>query len=167
MAVTDYYSIIAPGYEELYGEEQLKKFSEIDGFLSVSPGDSVLDVGCGTGLVTNLLAQEAQLVVGIDLANAMIAKAKKRTGPLYAVADAEALPFRDKAFDKVIALTSVQNAQNPTAVLLEILRVCKEKAAVTVPKRWAGVEATRTILSGHDLRIVEGERDIYFLATVG
>ncbi len=166
MAVKDYYSMIVPCYEELYGEEQLKKFSDISEFLSISVDDFVLDMGCGTGLVTTLLARVAGSVVGIDVAKGMISEARRKTGPLYVVADAAALPFRDKAFNKVIALTVMQNVDNPNVALLEILRVCRQKAVITVPKRWIGLGAITAFLSGLYLTIFEGDKDIYLLVTL-
>ena len=47
-----YYDDISSGYEELHKEEQLKKVSSIKKHLKVNSSDKLLDVGCGTGLMT-------------------------------------------------------------------------------------------------------------------
>lgn len=61
----------------------------------------VLDVGCGTGLVTNHLAQYHKEVVGSDKEQGMIDRIKKEKNTSFVVAPAEELPFKDNTFDLV------------------------------------------------------------------
>jgi SAM-dependent methyltransferase len=82
--------------------------------LDVSP-ERVLDLGTGTGVAARFLAQrfpEAE-VVGVDLAPAMIEKARELLPPELAarvrfeVADASVLPYPDEAFDLVVLLNMI------------------------------------------------------------
>lgn len=79
--------------------------------LEVAPGDSILDIGCGTGVLTRMIADRLDPeagggAVGIDAAAKMIRVARrKREGPgcRFETAAAERLPFEDAAFDGVVS----------------------------------------------------------------
>lgn len=90
---------------------------------------SILDIGCGTGTSTLLLAERASKIVGVDHDEAMIAEAKKisekKKLPIeYIVAPAEKLPFEDNTFDAVISGTAFHWFSTNEAVQ-EIKRVQK------------------------------------------
>jgi SAM-dependent methyltransferase len=98
--------------------------------LAVSPGDQVLDVGCGPGLLAAELAAEAGTggrVVGIDLSESMLALAGKRetatgSAPIELLsADAAELPFDDGTFDRA-AITQVYEYVGDTPKALAELR---------------------------------------------
>ncbi len=69
-----------------------QKLSEIAGYLA----GSVLDVGCGTGMLSKYI--KADLKVGIDISEEMAKYYSERFG-LCVVGDAEQMPFKDKSFD--------------------------------------------------------------------
>ncbi|MEA3247566.1 MAG: methyltransferase domain-containing protein, partial [Gemmatimonadota bacterium] len=76
------------------------------GIAALKPWEHVVDVGCGTGVVTRLAAEVVGpkgLVVGVDVEPGMIAVARSVTPPdtriEWRVANAETLPFDDKSFD--------------------------------------------------------------------
>lgn len=73
------------------------------------PGERVLDVACGTGIVARLAAERVGptgKVTGIDLTPGMLEVAKNATPPGRAIdwheASAEAMPLPDEAFDVVV-----------------------------------------------------------------
>jgi arsenite methyltransferase len=101
---------------------------------SLSPGDAVLDIGCGTGvdsLVAGRLVGAGGRVVGIDVTAAMIEKARAHQARLglghvaFQVADAEALPFPDNDFDAVISNGVFNLTLNKAKALAEVHRVLK------------------------------------------
>jgi ubiquinone/menaquinone biosynthesis C-methylase UbiE len=73
----------------------------------ISPGDPVADVGCGTGILTRLLAARGLDVVGIDPNEAMLAEARAAGGPArYRRGEAEATGLEDGS----VALVAVAQA---------------------------------------------------------
>jgi SAM-dependent methyltransferase len=68
-------------------------------------GKQVLDLGCGYGHYSELLARKGAKVLGIDRAELMIAEAKKRSGDLidYRVADIETVELPAESFDVVVS----------------------------------------------------------------
>jgi SAM-dependent methyltransferase len=104
----------------------------------VGPGDTVLDVACGPGLVACALAEVARHVTGIDLTPAMIEQAKARqqskglANLTWVVGDAVPLPLPDAAFSVVVTRYSFHHFLEPKAVLAEMVRVCRPGGRVAV-----------------------------------
>ena len=99
------------------------------------PGRRILDLGAGTGLAGRAaLAAGADRVVAADLAVAML----RRAGPAQhlVAADAAALPFRDRAFDLVVAAFCLNHLGRPGAALGEDRRVGRALAASTFAPGW-------------------------------
>ena len=72
------YNTFAKGYNELYGEEQLRKLKIIKSLLNLKSSDKLLDVGCGTGLSRMLNCK----ITGIDSCEELIKKSKIKTNKL-------------------------------------------------------------------------------------
>ncbi|MEI6225695.1 MAG: class I SAM-dependent methyltransferase [Deltaproteobacteria bacterium] len=100
---------------------------------SVGPGTRYLDVGCGSGLATEMAAARGADVFGVDAAEAMLSIARSRvpTG-VFRPGDLEELPFADESFDVVTGFNSLQYAGNPVAALREVGRVAKRGGSVVV-----------------------------------
>jgi SAM-dependent methyltransferase len=97
---------------------------------TLRPGERVLDVGCGTGVVTRLAAQEVGTggeAVGVDIEAGMLAVARSVTPPTPGIewrqADAQALPFDDGCFDVALCQMSLQFVKDRTRALTEMRRV--------------------------------------------
>ena len=71
------------------------------------PLQRALDVACGTGMSSVALAEHASIVVGVDVSDAMLASARSTSGVHYSLANAEHLPFPDRAFDAVTVCSGI------------------------------------------------------------
>jgi SAM-dependent methyltransferase len=93
----------------------------------------ILDAGCGSGgSVKKAIARGAK-VTGTDVAPEMLAICKQRVPEADChVADSEALPFPDHAFDSVIAINSLQFTETPVNALNEFARVAKPGAPLGI-----------------------------------
>jgi 2-polyprenyl-6-hydroxyphenyl methylase / 3-demethylubiquinone-9 3-methyltransferase len=92
-------------------------------------GCSVLDMGCGGGLLTNELAQAGHKVCGVDLSPGSLSFAQKkdRTGTVnYVLSPVETLPFPDASFDVVCAMDVLEHVACPAKVVEEASRVLKK-----------------------------------------
>jgi ubiquinone/menaquinone biosynthesis C-methylase UbiE len=109
---------------------------------NIQPGDRVLDVACGTGVVTRMAAERAGpggTVAGLDVTTGMVAVARAETPPSLSIdwyeANAESMPLPDAGFDVVLCQMSLQFISNKLAALREMRRVLVAggRAYVTVP----------------------------------
>jgi SAM-dependent methyltransferase len=100
--------------------------------LALSPGDGVLDVGCGTGNFTREFARSVGpdgLVVGLDVSQTMLARAVADTDAAgfdqvaYVRGDAEDAPFLDASFDAVCCFAALNLFAAPYAALDSFTRV--------------------------------------------
>ncbi len=92
------------------------------------PSQTLLDIGCGAGLLSNYCAKLGHLVTGIDLSDSSLALAEKESknpSTLYIKANAEALPFSDASFDVVSAMDLLEHVESPDLVIKEASRVLK------------------------------------------
>ena len=153
------YDLTAEMYDQRYGEEQEAKYKAALESVSLSGGDVVLDVGCGTGMFFRHLAEKVQKVVGVDLSKNLLLKAHERAKPLGNVhvvqADADHLPFKNGFFGRVFAFTVLQNMPKPAETLREFSRVAAPQASlvVTALKRAFSLEAFGELLDAVGLLV--------------
>jgi 2-polyprenyl-3-methyl-5-hydroxy-6-metoxy-1,4-benzoquinol methylase len=94
----------------------------LEPWLNVSPGTRVLDVGCGVGRWSRLLAARGALVTGIDLSETMIAESTRRAARerlsdrcRFLVQDSASLSTGER-FDLVLGVTVLQHILDPGAL---------------------------------------------------
>lgn len=101
--------------------------------LQAEPGESVLDVGCGTGYFTRRFAGEPGLrVVGVD-PNASWLEFARTHGAgheHYLLGTAQALPFADRSFDHSISVAALCFVADPKRAVREIVRVTRKRFAI-------------------------------------
>jgi SAM-dependent methyltransferase len=86
-----------------------------------------LDLGCGEGHNTRLLAGRGARVAAVDIAESFLSAAAgaDRAGISYLAGDGVALPFRTSAFDAVTAFMSLMDVADPERTLAEMARVLR------------------------------------------
>lgn len=115
------------------GYDVYRDYLNTPAFFDILPevaGLSGLDIGCGEGHNTRLLAKRGTHLIAIDISDVFIQYAKKLEGkePLgieYKVASAVDLPFEDAAFDFAVAFMSLMDIPETDLVLSEAYRVLK------------------------------------------
>jgi len=117
-------------------------------FVQAAP-QSLLDVGCGEGVLTHKWAQRIDgRVVGIDLDDPLLHEEwSKRTAPNleYLVMKAERMPFDDGEFDVASAIEVLEHVPDPEHTVAEMARVAKRWLLVSVPREplWRGLNMAR------------------------
>ena len=103
-----------------------QEFSTLLKLFTHKAGQSLLDVGCGTGYFSQRFKLSGLQVTGIDPNPAMIEFAKtKESQVTYIEGDALALPFADNSFDYCSAITSLCFIAEPEQAIAEMLRVSR------------------------------------------
>ncbi len=111
-------------------------------FAGVKPGQRVLDVGCGTGVVAVTAARVKAMVSGLDLTPELLEVAKHNSTLAgveveWREGDAEALPFDPGTFDVVLSQFGHMFAPRPEVAIAEMLRVLKPGGVIAF-STWPG-----------------------------
>jgi ubiquinone/menaquinone biosynthesis C-methylase UbiE len=135
----------AAGLYERYWAQQIEPAqSRLLELAAIAPGERVLDVACGTGLVTlraAALAGVAGEVIGTDISDQMVATAAGHVAGAEGIAkvqfermDAESLTFTDSSFDIALCSLGLMYAPDPRRAVEEMFRVLRHggRAAAAV-----------------------------------
>lgn len=133
-----------------YSKEDIDKFSEANlglgcgnplALAQIKKGDTVLDLGSGAGFDAFLCAKkvgETGKVIGVDMTEKMIEKAKKNAEKYnyqnieFKLGDIEELPLENESVDKIISNCVINLAPDKDKVFLEAFRVLKKQGELFV-----------------------------------
>ena len=128
------------------------------------PVPSVLDVGCGTGMLSERLlgAFPSCRLTSVDLSPAMVERARARLAGRAEVreADAERLPFHDGAFDLVVCNDSFHHYPDPDRAAFQMWRVLRKGGALVLGDVWQPAPA-RAVMNAWMPFSHEGDVRIY------
>ncbi|HTX10979.1 MAG TPA: class I SAM-dependent methyltransferase [Solirubrobacteraceae bacterium] len=131
--IRDYYEDL---WEGLTGELEPPLLGPRLAFLrdEVRPGDRALDLGCGTGEFTAALARAGAEVVGADVAEAALTRARARHPELdFRLVPIDGpLPFSDNAFDLVWASEVIEHVADTARWLSEVRRVLAPRGRLLI-----------------------------------
>jgi SAM-dependent methyltransferase len=133
-----------PGHDRSHEDINLPALRE----LLPEPGHRTLDLGCGEGRVSRYLRSLGHRVAGADAAPTMVRLAAGHRDAAPAVlADAAALPFRDEAFDLVVAHMCLHDMDRMPEAVAEVARVLERGgrlcASIPHPVNSAGAFQSR------------------------
>jgi SAM-dependent methyltransferase len=111
---------------------------------------SLLDVGCGEGVLTERWAESLgeSRVVGIDLDDSKLRaewETRQRPNLEFRAEEATRLPFADGEFDLTTAIEVLEHVPDPEATVAEMARVAERWVLVSVPREplWRGLNVAR------------------------
>ena len=142
-----FYDRISSIYDEVYVEHRVHAESVLkilQNIFSNRPDKiSVLDLGCGTGMLSLTLADSGFEVVGIDISIPALAILRQRNSMVNVIqADAGFLSFPDESFDAVVCLGAWRHFMDTGKILEEICRVLNRDGVFIVgyfPPAIAGI----------------------------
>jgi 2-polyprenyl-3-methyl-5-hydroxy-6-metoxy-1,4-benzoquinol methylase len=124
--------------------------SALDALWTQAAPDSILDVGCGEGVLTAQWADRLgdRRIVGIDLDDPKLKaewEQRRRANLEYRVEDATNLSFADGEFDMATAIEVLEHVPDPERTVSEMARVAKRWLLVSVPREplWRGLNMAR------------------------
>lgn len=123
----------------------------LDELLDVAAPASILDVGCGEGVLAAAWRERpgVRRVVGVDVEDARLRAEwarRERSGlELRAIAPAPPLPFPDDSFDLLAAVEVLEHVDDPDVLLAELARVARRHVLVSVPREpmWRALNIAR------------------------
>jgi ubiquinone/menaquinone biosynthesis C-methylase UbiE len=113
------------------------------------PGDTVLDVACGGGIIVCAFAPEVKHATGIDMTPAMLDRAQQLAAEKgianvsWDQGDVGSLPYANGTFDIVVTRFSMHHFLDPIGVLREMVRVCAPGGRVVVVDMYASDDPTK------------------------
>jgi ubiquinone/menaquinone biosynthesis C-methylase UbiE len=103
--------------------------------LQPHPGETILDVGCGTGVFSLDILSFKPRVVGLEISRPMLLRAGQKTrgysfDPICG--NMMALPFADEVFDKAVSMTALEFVEDAHGAVGEMFRVTKKGGTIVV-----------------------------------
>jgi ubiquinone/menaquinone biosynthesis C-methylase UbiE len=129
------FNVAATAYDRFMGRFSRPLSVEFADWLGVRAGRTAIDVGCGPGALTEVLADRlgATSVIAVDPSEPFVAAIRERLPDVVVVqASAEALPFADQTFDFAVAQLVVHLMADPPAGVGELRRVTRAGGSVAV-----------------------------------
>jgi len=143
----------AAGYEQLMGRWSRQLATPFIEFAGVTDGETVLDVGCGTGSLTFAMAENLRIkaIAAVDLSPVFVAAASERnTDRRISIqqADACSLPFTDGSFDRALALLVLHFVPEAPQAVREMRRVVRPggTVAAAVWDHYGGMPGMRMVI---------------------
>ena len=127
-----YFEAIAPRWEGIVDGARIRRrlAPVLDG-LGIGMDEHILDLGCGTGILTSLLLPRLSAcgrVVAVDFSGGMLEQARENVADrrvAWVAADAASLPLAPAAIDRAIAFSTWPHFPDPGSVLRELRRVVR------------------------------------------
>ena len=116
----------ADSYDVFTPETNVRLISTCMRLAGLKPGARVADLGCGSGVFTDLLSKQGYQAIGLDISPKLIELGRRKyPGIEFLEGDAENLPFADASFDGVLLGGLVHHFPDPSRCAAEVYRVLR------------------------------------------
>lgn len=158
-----YYDKLAPLYDQTYSDPISGAENQaVADVLRENVGRRVLDVGCGTGILLDLV--DVEDYVGFDISQGMVARAKsKHPGRNFFVGDMHDLTFPDNSFDTIVCLFGTFSySLAPDQLFGELLRVLEPGGKMIIMPSSLRMEKRLKMGISHSTTDAETVRKIHY-----
>jgi ubiquinone/menaquinone biosynthesis C-methylase UbiE len=134
----EYFNQLASKWDLMTAAETRSRLPQMIAYLAIKPGDIILDVGGGTGILLPLLHNAAGnrgKIVSLDIAEEMLKRAIDNGYPssiYYIHADVAAIPLSSESFDLVICYSCFPHFPNKLKALAEMARVLRNRGRLAI-----------------------------------
>ena len=95
--------------------------------------DKILDVGCGDGVLYNIIKDRCKSYYGVDISKTALSQIKdKKVNVRIVNINEQKLPFQDNFFDYVVCLDVIEHVFDPVKLIEELFRVTKREGLVII-----------------------------------
>jgi ubiquinone/menaquinone biosynthesis C-methylase UbiE len=131
----EYFESYTDEWDKMFTAEDFEILSFLIDSFNIQKGTKIVDLGCGTGILFDLLRRKVGkdgMIIGVDFCSKMSSKAKQNF-PFETIsevnAEVENLPLRTDSFDSAISFAAFAHFTDPRKVMVEVSRVLKDSGA--------------------------------------
>jgi demethylmenaquinone methyltransferase/2-methoxy-6-polyprenyl-1,4-benzoquinol methylase len=127
--VFDHFNFLAPIYDRVIKPKPPDKLAEL---ITPDPAFRMLDVGGGTGRISQFFADQVDQIVIADLSYNMLSKSQMKNGLIPVNSHSENLPFPDNSFDRIIMIDALHHVCDQGLTARELWRVIKPAGRIVI-----------------------------------
>jgi ubiquinone/menaquinone biosynthesis C-methylase UbiE len=151
MPFLDHFSFIAPFYERfIQAEEPVKLISLLD----LPVDGSLLDVGGGTGRISDALKHLVRRAFVLDQSRGMVDQAAQKQGLRTVHGESERLPFADRSFERVIMVDALHHVASQVKTAGELWRVLKPGGMIVIEEPNIHILGVKMVALGERLLLM-------------